>query len=236
MFKKLLSSAIVIAMVSCFAIPSFAMYGSVIANSAMDDDGTLSTHVIYGAGSAEEVIADRDDVMNIYAKTAITDPDDYILAQDEDTDHYVRQVYNSCSATLNRDELQLGIYSVSTFAATRYTDNTTNNDLDTTGYAILIQVRSNEEDMDNVDDGYIHLSLADLSNDATAKSSFSTIPKNTILDVYGQHFSQAGVGDKLPQMYVKTDGSSLYVVDENRINGTTVTYYNIENGVATQVK
>ena len=55
-FKKLLSSAIVIAMVSCFAIPSFAMYGSVIANSQMDDDGTLSTHVIYGAGSAEEVL------------------------------------------------------------------------------------------------------------------------------------------------------------------------------------
>lgn len=236
MMKKLLSSVTVVAMLGCFVIPAFAIYGGVIANSNMDDDGTLSTRVIYGNGSAEEVIADKDDVMNIYAKTAITDPDDYILAQDEDTDHYIRQVYNSCSASLSRSELQLGIYSVSTFAATRYIDDTTNNDIDTTGYALVIDTRAAEEEQNSSEDGYIHLSLADLSNDSVAKNAIGDASRNTILDIYGQHFSQAGVGDKLPQIYVKLDGSSLYVIDESRTNGITTTYYNIENDVATKVE
>ena len=240
MKKKFLSSVVVITVFSCLTFPAFAMYGRVIANSTMDvGGGVIMDTSIDGTGSAEEVIADKDDVMNIYAKTVIVDPDDYILAQDETTEHYVRQAYNSCSTSLKRSDLKLGVYSVSTFAATRYTDNTTNNDVDIVGQEIVIATKSAEpkQNVDNTDDEYVHLSLYDLSNNnAILKNSLSSIPQKTILEVYGQHLSQAGVGDKIPQIYVKPDGNSLYIVDETLTDGVMKTYYIIDGGVATKVK
>lgn len=231
--KKLVSSMLVVALFGCLTIPAFAMYGSVIADSTMTVGGITKT-TIKGTGSAEEVVADKDDVMNIYAKTVIIDPDNYVLAEDQVTNHYVRQAYNSCSTSLDKKDLKLGVYSVSTLAATRYTDNTTNNDIDIVGEEILIAVRSADPELSEPD-GYINVPIADLSNgDGVAKNSVG-VPRSTLLDIYSQHFIRVGVGDKIPQLYVKTDGSECYIVDENCTDGVTTTYYKIDNGVATCV-
>lgn len=231
MKRKLASGLMALAMAGCLMIPVSAMYGSVIADSTIDCRFYTQSGTIDGSGSAEEVIADKDDVMNIYARTVISDPDDYILAEDDVTKHYVRQAYADCSVEIDTSDLKYGEYSVSTFAATRYADDTTDNDMDVASEEILEEARAAADT--EVLEGYVHIPLAALGHDAP--KTRSAVPRDILLDIYGSHFINAGVGDKVPQIYVKADGSGCCVIDENKDTGVAKTFYEIDGGTFTKI-
>lgn len=237
MIKKATSLFVVIAAVmGCFTITAFAMYGRVISNSSISSTNHGSYYTINGKGSAQEVIADKDDVMNIYAKTVIVDPSEYILSKAETTNHYTRQAYSNCSATVDDSDLQTGTYYVSTLAATRYTDNTTRNNVSKIGKELLVATRGMQgtESSSETENEYFHVTLERLCG--SENYSRSAIPMDILLEIYGKHFAEADVGDKIPQLYLKNDSSMCYVIDENDTDGVVKSYYAIENGGYSEIK
>lgn len=75
--------------------------------------------------------------------------------------------------------------------------------------------------------------LAALGHDAP--KTRSAVPRDILLDIYGSHFINAGVGDKVPQIYVKADGSGCCVIDENKDTGVAKTFYEIDGGTFTKI-
>ena len=82
-------------------------------------------------------------------------------------------------------------------------------------------------------EGYVHIPLAALGHDAP--KTRSAVPRDILLDIYGSHFINAGVGDKVPQIYVKADGSGCCVIDENKDTGVAKTFYEIDGGTFTKI-
>ena len=101
--------------------------------------------------------------------------------------------------------------SISAFAEMRYDDDMPDNDMDAASEEICHKARAVADA--EVLEGYVHIPLAALGHDAP--KTRSAVPRDILLDIYGSHFINAGVGDKVPQIYVKADGSGCCVIDEN---------------------
>ena len=121
--------------------------------------------------------------------------------------------------------------SISAFAEMRYDDDMPDNDMDAASEEICHKARAVADA--EVLEGYVHIPLAALGHDAP--KTRSAVPRDILLDIYGSHFINAGVGDKVPQIYVKADGSGCCVIDENKDTGVAKTFYEIDGGTFTKI-
>ena len=94
---------------------------------------------------------------------------------------------------------------ISAFAEMRYADDMPDNDMDATSEEICHKARAANTE---VLEGYVHIPLTALGHDAP--QTRSAVPRDVLLEIYGSHFIKAGVGDKVPQIYVKEDDMSSF--------------------------
>lgn len=95
---------------------------------------------------------------------------------------------------------------ISAFAEMRYVDDMPHNDMDAASEEVCHKARAVADA--EVLEGYIHIPLAALGHDAP--QTRSAVPRDVLLEIYGSHFIKAGVGDKVPQIYVKEDDMSSF--------------------------
>lgn len=119
---------------------------------------------------------------------------------------------------------------ISAFAEMRYADDMPDNDMDAASEEICHKARAANTE---VLEGYVHIPLTALGHDAP--QTRSAVPRDVLLEIYGSHFIKAGVGDKVPQIYVKEDGSGCCVIDENQDAGVTKTFYEVDGGTFTKI-
>lgn len=236
--KKFIKIGVFVFFAVCLAMQVSAVLGRINVASYISCDGRF----VEASGNTTEVIASPEDTMNIYAKTAIADPNDTILASGEKTLHYTSKVYASCST--NAANPILGKYYAATLGAVRYVDDVK---LETVAYSRkielvqLVNIDAVKEFQTSIinqaltlgNAGYRRIPLDELaqgtatnSNSGT-KSSDNKIP--VLTEIYASHFYKVNVGDKMPQLYLSNDGTNCFVLDEN-INGTvTKTVYFLKN-------
>lgn len=218
----------------CLTIHVSAVLGKISVVSYISNDGCF----VEASGNATETIASPEDTMNIYARTAILDPNDTIIAENEKTSHYTTRVYASCSTTVQNPIL--GKYYSATLGAVRYVDDVKLQALARSRKIELLQL-VNIDVMKEFQASIINRTL-NLENTGYKKIPFDALAQETgagtkssdngtsiLTEIFAIHFCKAEVGDKMPQLYLSNDGASCFVIDENKEGVVTKTLYSIEN-------
>lgn len=235
--KKFLSVACVICAFVTVPVLAAQTLGQVEARTSFSYrlDYPVLNCIFDGLGSADELFAQEDDIKNLYVKTVVVSENNSVVASDETTKHNVMRAGTVCQKAAENVLDYITEFHTETYARARYSNDSMSDDIAMTDAVEIVELARNakiastaKNEIIEAEEGYIFVPREQFLKSTTLEIDNMMNLEDKLSFIYGDHFIEAQVGDKLPfGIYVAKDKKHCYVIEQKADGSIIKTNYDL---------